>query len=337
MNHVKRLVAAALVVGVASTSFDALAQGPGAAAPTARAASPAGEDAREVEAREHFRRGIEFFNQADYTLALIEFDRAYELVPTYRVLFNIGQVNFQLNNYARSLAAFRRYLLDGGADVSPDRRAAVEADIASLLKRVASVHVTTNVEGVEVHVDDTPVGKTPLVEPVLVDAGQHILRFSAPGYETQSRTVVLAGRDKIDLATVMKKQTVVVVTPQSIMPSSAPMVVSWTTAGVFATTAIVTGLLSLNSQSSLEKLRDSTQYVSRGEIDGVASRAETYALVADIALAGAVVATGVALYFTLRKAPSSPAPGAEPMTATGRSTPRPFSARFTGTGLAGSF
>jgi hypothetical protein len=281
------------------------------------------------EAADHFRRGTEFYKQGDNKLALIEFERAYQLAPSYRVLYNIGQVNFQLANYAKALVAFRRYLSEGGAEVPADRRTLVEADIASLLERVASVRVKSNVEGAEVLVDDVPVGKTPLGEGVLVDAGQHVVRVTAQGYEPQQRVLTLAGRDRVEAEILLKKvekNVVVVRTDEGSSVSAAP-IIAWSLTGALATTALVTGILSLNSQSSLRSLRESESYVSSSELDSAASRAKTYALVADIAAAGAIVSAGVAVYFTFfdEKA-KKPAPSGSAATT-----------RFVGNGVAGTF
>jgi hypothetical protein len=61
------------------------------------------------EARAHYMRGVQLYNDGDFKLALIEFTRSYDLAPTYKILYNIGEVNLQLNNYASSLDALERY------------------------------------------------------------------------------------------------------------------------------------------------------------------------------------------------------------------------------------
>src|SRR5205814_1517107 len=73
---------------------------------------------------------------------LPEFRRAYELTPVYKILFNVGQTNLQLNNYADALSAFETYLAAGGAEIPAKRRAAVEKDIAELQRKTASITVT---------------------------------------------------------------------------------------------------------------------------------------------------------------------------------------------------
>src|SRR5205823_199193 len=47
------------------------------------------------EARVRFQRGTQVFNDGAYKLALIEFQRAYSVMPNWRVLFNVGAVHVQ--------------------------------------------------------------------------------------------------------------------------------------------------------------------------------------------------------------------------------------------------
>ena len=50
---------------------------------------------------------------------LAEFMRAYELLPNYRVLYNIGQVQLERHDYVAALHAFDDYLEQGARDVHP--------------------------------------------------------------------------------------------------------------------------------------------------------------------------------------------------------------------------
>lgn len=297
-------------------------------APPAAAPSPAAP--ADVEARERFAKGVQFYKAEDYKLALIEFERVYELTPNYKVLYNIGQVNFQLNNYARALKALDQYLREGGNEVPEDRRKAVEADIATLRDRVATIEVTANVPDAEILVDDVPAGKTPMKEPALVDAGQHVIRVSATGYQAGSKVVTLAGRDKTKISIELKKAEASVIIVED-KRNNVPTILAWTATGVFVVVGTVTGILSLNSQSTLSNLKESNQFVAQTDLDSVSSRAKTYAIVADVSFGLAIASAVVATYFTLK---GDPKPLATPAAAI--PPPRPV-VRFAGSGLAGSF
>jgi hypothetical protein len=309
------LAATTLLSTVASTRTAAAADPPATAS-----------DPRSDEAKERFKKGTQFYKQGDYKLALIEFERAHELAPNYRVLFNIGQANAELNNYGKALRAFRSYLDAGGAEIPEDRRAAVEGYIGGLLDRVASVRITTNVPSAEVMIDDMPVAKDGRGEPLLVDAGQHVVRVHASGHEPQSRVIVLAGRDSSEVHIDLRPtKSPVVVAIREEKRSPVPVIVGWSATGLFAASGMLTAILSANSQATLRSLRESSTYVSRTDMENVESRARTYALVADISIGAAVVSGIVATYLTLRPDPKPAAPK------TG------IAATILPTGLAGTF
>src|SRR3954465_9847176 len=84
------------------------------------------------EARQHYKRGVDLYGEANYTAALIEFRRAYEIAPNFSVLYNIGQIHYQLHDYADSLRTFQAYLSEGGNKVPSARRTEVEREVAYL-------------------------------------------------------------------------------------------------------------------------------------------------------------------------------------------------------------
>ena len=148
------------------------------------------------EAKQRFDRGLDLYTEGEYPLALIEFRRAYELVPNYRVLYNIGQVSIQLGQYANARRALEEYVQKGGEAIPADRRAAVSKDLSMLEQRTAFVEITANVPGSDVLVDDVAIGKTPLGGALLVDAGIHRVIVRHPGYLQRNDQVTLAGGDR---------------------------------------------------------------------------------------------------------------------------------------------
>lgn len=160
-----------------------------------------GDAASREEARGRFERGRELFEDGDYAAALAEFRRAYELAPNYRLLYNVGQVCFQVQDYPCALQSFTRYLADGGADIAASRVSEVQRDIDRLRTRVARIVVSTSAPGAEVAVDDVPVGKTPFAAPILVSAGRRRISAALAGHAPASKTVEIAGMEsaKVDL------------------------------------------------------------------------------------------------------------------------------------------
>lgn len=282
------------------------------------------EQAR-AEAAERFSRGLGFYRDGDYALALIEFDRAYQLVPDYRVLYNIGQVSIQLSRFARARAALEQYLKEGGASLSDERTAAVEADLRMLVARTAFLNLEMAEGGAEVFIDDRSYGVTPLREPILLAAGEHRLLVRKPGFEEASQRLTLAGAEEltleISLVQLSPQEPIVVATPVEPQTSSAPTpppaapvalerrhgpsaaLIGWITTGTLAAGAVVTGVLGLAAKADYDEL-DSTPNLPDGELESAAGKAQALLTTADVLGAAALVSGGVSLYLTLRKRPT---------------------------------
>src|SRR5882724_11333351 len=118
-------------------------------APSAGSTTPAAAPSEDVtvQAREHFAQATKLYKDGDFDAALVQFERAYQLKPNYKVLYNIGQTYFQLRQYVEARDAMTRYLKDGGDQIDAERMAAVNKDLADLQRRLAMVTLTVNVSG----------------------------------------------------------------------------------------------------------------------------------------------------------------------------------------------
>ncbi len=254
-----------------------------------------------AEARSHYSRGMELYNEGDYRLALIEFQRANDLAPSAKVLYNIGEVYYQLNEYAQAYRTLTRYLDMVGSDISPQKRADVEHELQTLRTRTATITIKLNVPEADVSVDDFSFGKTKNGTELLVDAGRRKITIARAGLITETRTLTLAGTDQAEVAVVLKAPP----PPPQVAPAPEPSYtwVGWAATGVLAAGAVTTGILTLNAQSKLEA--DRTGYVPTSEQDGrdrLQSREDTvrtYGIVTDVLIGATLVTAGVALYFTL--------------------------------------
>jgi hypothetical protein len=331
-------VAIAIVIGAAAPI--AIAQ---PAKPRPGAEQPS-KDAMQ-EARVRFERGVALFNEGAHGGALAEFRRAYELAPNFKILYNIGQTCYQLNDYASALKSFERYLAEGAANVPAARRAEVQKEVANLAPRVARLEISTNVPDAEILVDDVPVGRAPLAQPVLVNAGSRKVTASRSGWPPVSRVVEVAGsetaRVRIDLSEAAPPAAVPV--PPSPAPSAPPTPVPqppaqaasaepspppsappapgptgssstlpWiglASSGALALGAVVTGVLATRSSSDLKDLQSSPT-ATRDELESASSKTRSLALATDVLGAAALVAGGVSVYFLVRPAPKGPEPAA---------------------------
>lgn len=274
-------------------------------------ASTASADA-EDEARARVKRGLELYDEGEYRLALAELERAYEIVPSYKLLYNVGQIHIQLGEYARAQRALRRYLDDGKDEITPERRAEVEKDLAMLAARVAVVTVEVNVPDAEVYVNDRPAGRGAVAK-APVDAGSVRIVVTRPGYESQTRAMSVAGGDetvvRVELAPVKRE---VIVVDESGVPTVA--VVGWIVTGVLAAGAVGTGIGANAAYSKFEDQRASpisgSAEQAAVDLDKQGNLADALALTTDILIGSAIVAGGISLWLTIRGKPKPGTPAA---------------------------
>jgi tetratricopeptide (TPR) repeat protein len=330
-----RFVASALSCSIVALLVPTLALGaePSSKAEAAPAASPPGSPSPKtavdsgappsaevmLEAKQRFDRGFELYEEGEYPLALIEFNRAYELVPNYRVLYNIGQVCIQLGQYANARRTLEEYLKKGGDGLATDRRAAVNKDLQMLGHRTAFLTVSANVEAAEILVDDVFVGKTPLGPALLVDAGAHRVTVRRAGYLPKTSAVTLAGGDEQALSVALEREPedkpTIVVREREVVDDSARtwMIAGWVTTGALAAGAVVTGILGSKEADELKRLRGAyaPSYDDLpARIDKTKSNARTLFLASDVMSGAALVVGGLSLWITLD--PPEPERSSEP-------------------------
>ena len=151
------------------------------------------------EAKAHFHMGVNFYKQGDFQAALVEFKRAQEASPHYKVLFNLGQTALELQDYAGALKYLHDYLEQGGAEITADRKAEVDAMLSKLKKLVAQLKISVNVDGADIFVDNAKVGTSPLMGPVMVSAGRVKVTALKAGMQLDERNVDVAAGELGDV------------------------------------------------------------------------------------------------------------------------------------------
>lgn len=166
---------------------------------------PAESTSATEEASHRFQRGVALYKERSYDAALAEFNRAYELAPDYRVLFNIAQVQAERGDFVAAVKCFRQYLQEGGSAIPDTRVADVKAEIARLEGRIAEVHVITNVQGAELLIDGESVGFLPSAA-IAVSSGVRRVAVRKKGYETEERRLMLTGGEETTLQLTLKSE-----------------------------------------------------------------------------------------------------------------------------------
>ena len=252
------------------------------------------------QARAHFKSGAELYDENNFRGALVEFQRAYELAPSYKILFNIGQVEMELQDYAGALKAYSRYLREGGPDVPAARVAQVQGEIERLKGRVGRITVETAASA-EVLVDEISVGFAPLPEGVPVNAGRHQITVQVPGKEPITRVVDVAGQQQMTVALGgdLIPPAARAAGPAG-PPSKVPMYAAWTAAGAFAITSVTFDVIAHSDSSNLSRLR-ATFPVTKTTLSAEQSKVTRAAGIADGFAVATLVAGGLGLYLTLNR------------------------------------
>jgi tetratricopeptide (TPR) repeat protein len=257
-------------------------------------------------ARSHFLRGVELYRSGAYDAALAEFSRAHDSAPHYRILYNLAQIQAQRHDYVASLELFRQYLEQGAGEISEARAAEVASEMAELTRRIARLHVESNVDGARLFVNDGPPVELPLPAPLLVNAGIHRLRLEKPGYLPAFRTVTLTGGDELsfslDLSAELEMDeapSLAALEPPQAPPEAPAQTALWASlaaTGVLTGAAVTFGVLALGADNELDRqLADDT--APRGLVEGTRERVRTYDLLTDAFGVAAATALGVSAYF----------------------------------------
>jgi hypothetical protein len=275
-----------------------------------RADEPPAPDVQQAIAR--FKRGQELYAEQNYSAALIEFRKAYELAPNYKVQYNIGQVCYQTQDYVCALQSFQTYLSAGASEIPEQRRKAVQRELDGLKQRVGFLQLQTEVEGAQVTVDDVLIGTTPLKGPLPLSVGRRRISVTKTGSIPFSRTVDIAGQDT---ARVQVELTPIATTPPPTAPTVAPTVqapppaapvqppksqmttLSWVGFGVGGAMLIggtVTGVLALGAASDV---RDKV-YPNQSQANSDKTKTTTLAGVTDGLLIGGIAAIAATTLLT---------------------------------------
>jgi hypothetical protein len=181
------------------------------------------------------------------------------------ILANLGKVLVELGRFSDALDKYRRSLDPALGPLAPETRLEIEKRIVEL---TTPVSVTFNVDaaGIELCVDGQVVGLSPLVTPVSLTPGSHVVSWQGPDVARGNRPLNVAPR----------RSNHVSIHVETTPHSSAIRSYVWGLAGVFATTAVVTGAFALRaSHDQSERLANHP--AARSELERGANQVKTLA------------------------------------------------------------
>lgn len=288
---------------------------------------PPGSVGNAEEASRHFQRAVELYRERRFDSALVEFTRAYELAPDYRIMYNIGQVQLERDDYVAAVKAFNQYLKEGGAGISEARVAEVRAEATRLEGRIGRLNVIANVDGAELLVDGEPVGVLPLAA-VRVNSGVRHVTVRKQGYETQEQRLPVTGGEEKTLTVNLKRQGGDAVGPAApkaaetvdnqppappAEPDSAPNPWFWVSLGATVAAAGATttfALLTSGAQDDYDRKLGEFPG-NRADIQSARDNLKQMALITDICGGATVLGIGATVYFAIAGAgePEKPRTG----------------------------
>ena len=272
------------------------------------------------EALARFERGVQLYEAQNFEGALVEFTAAYKLTGNYKLLYNIGICQQQSREYVAAADTFRKYLKDGGTEITPERKADVEDRLSKLSLSVSRVRIVTDAPaGTTVTVDGAPVGTIPLGEPVSVKIGTRVFSFTSNGKTVAKTIEIISGDNKpVNLLMADAASSSPPPPPQPQVPEKPIDKVDdgpafpwplWAITAVLGGGAAVTGVLAVKQRNDFEE-KQATFGVNPSELEDKRSNAQTLGIVTDVLLVGTVIAAGFSTYFTIRWASSGPSKSA---------------------------
>ena len=279
------------------------------------------EDGDAAKAAVRFQRAVELYREGSYEGALAEFSRAYQISPSYLVLYNIAQTQYALHDFVGAYKSLMQYMAEGGGEIPADRRAQVDEMTVKLVGRIAHLQISTSAAGADIRVDDVSVGTSPLPGPVPVNVGTRKVSVTKAGLPEAVRVITVAGRENVKVEFEMDTPTVTSakLTPNTGSPSTsltakaqtpaAPsrigLIVSLSTTAALAAGTGVCGYLALGAQKNLEdqvKIYPNT----KKNVDDARTKSKNYGYATDALGAATILSGGVALYFALSHHSDSP-------------------------------
>lgn len=258
-------------------------------------------------AKVRFEKGKKFYEENDFQAALVEFKRAYELVHNYSLLFNIGQIYYQIQDYPEALHSFQKYLSEGSDKIPHSRVAEIKREISNLRMRIAHLDISTNKAGASIFIDDVLIGKTPLPGYVDVSSGRRKVTAVISGCLPSTKIVEVGGGDMlrvgIELLPISPPANPATVRPGTshrrriVSNDHQPSWLYWAIPAGLAATGVGLGIAALQNSQDLQTARDrmTKSYAQRASLS---RDTKQIALAADICGGLAIISAGILGYLS---------------------------------------
>lgn len=258
-----------------------------------------------------FRRGNERYAAGDFEAALAEFTHAYELLPEYKALYNIGSANVRLERWAAARRAFALYIELGLGELPPQRIQEVRGYLDVLRRKTATLTLTLNVPDAEVRLDGERIAPTEISD-LVVEPGEHVLRVTKPGFRPfeqvlqatsgeEVRVVLPLARSSAPAAPRPRRQSLGAAPPSALAPTSAleertPLWLPWAVTGALAAGWLASAGLAIEARRDRDVIEQPGTPAER--VDSARRLHIALAVISDVLLASTLASAGVSAYLT---------------------------------------
>lgn len=133
--------------------------------------------------------GVREFAAGNFVEARSLFERAHGLAPNARTLRALGLCAFELKRYTQAASELDASLQDPRKPLSPELTESVTETLVRAKRFIGELEVVTEPADSQLRIDGS-LRQGSLFE---VDAGEHVVVASAPGYETREVKVTVTG------------------------------------------------------------------------------------------------------------------------------------------------
>ncbi len=165
--------------------------------------APSQEEDPKEQAKELVNRGNQEFALEDFEGARADFEKAYEIYPSPKILMNIAEACRALGKFGEAVAYYESYLTESNRDT--EMVAQVEARIAELEPKIGRIEITAEDAQITVDGEEVEGNRIP------VDPGSHKVIVKREGHQDFERMVSVAAG-----------QTETVVAELEALPSAEP-------------------------------------------------------------------------------------------------------------------
>jgi len=156
-------------------------------------ASQPGEVKVKARAQVLLKQGAQHYRRGEFSDALADFQAAYGIYPSPKLLLNIGQSSRELGRPVEAIEAFEQFLAE--AHDAPER-VVLEAkkSVEELATQVGRLQIECPLSGAEITLDGKRIGVAPVKDTIRVTAGRHQVQAIHAGMSPANTSpYVLAG------------------------------------------------------------------------------------------------------------------------------------------------